>query len=153
MALRPLTVLSAAYLAHLEVNDGNQTSEASCVCAAESFVAHILTIPFLVQHISPSLVPALQHPSALAPCLWSFGVSMSGPMKAATSSHTQMSEVKQELEIFPPSLWALANMVSLASGSSPANLEGKEIVGPFGKGLDFEDYVHALCCLLSDLRP
>lgn len=76
MALRPLTVLSAAYPAQREANDGNRTSEASCVRAAESFAAHILTIPFLVQRIPPSLVPALQHPSALAPCLRSFGVSI-----------------------------------------------------------------------------
>ncbi|KAG6544429.1 hypothetical protein Mapa_014067 [Marchantia paleacea] len=153
MALRPLTVLSAAYPVQPEVNEGVRNSEASCVPAAEIFAAHILTIPFLVQRIPPSLVPALQHPSALAPCLRSFGVSMSGPMKAATSSRTQMSKVGQELELFPPSLWALANLVSLASGSGPATVKGKEIAGRFVKGLECEDYVQALCCLLSDLRP
>lgn len=75
VALRPLLVLTAAgsksqcYSAsHLKDYRGAGAR------AAAQFCLHVLTIPFLTQRLPPPLVPALQHATALGPCLRSFGV-------------------------------------------------------------------------------
>ncbi|KAL3681995.1 hypothetical protein R1sor_000017 [Riccia sorocarpa] len=152
MALRPMNVLSAALSDRKEVNQEVVKLRESSSCAADVFVAHILTIPFLIQRLPPSLVPALQHPSVLAPCLRSLGVPGS-TQKFAASTLSHASKVEQELEYVPRSLWALANLVSLVSGSGIGTSKSKEIGGRFVKGLNLGDYVKALCCLLSDLSP
>lgn len=81
ITLRPLLMLAAAC-----TEDQEQNSEVSkerkdfrpaSARAAAQFSAHILTIPFLPQRLPGPLLPALEHPSALAPCLRAFGVSVS----------------------------------------------------------------------------
>jgi hypothetical protein len=80
VTLRPLLVLSARC-----AEDQAQTEETLKVVkdfkyaaerAAAQFSAHILTIPFLPQRLPRPLLPALQHVTALSPCLRSFGVSV-----------------------------------------------------------------------------
>ncbi|CAM6107607.1 unnamed protein product [Calypogeia fissa] len=153
LALRPLVALSAASQQELQ-HDRKQLERlrASSARAAVMFATHILTIPFLIQRLPGTLVPALQHTSALAPCLRTFGVSINGLVKVATaaSSSGQLSKGEQELAHYPISLWALANVVSLACGSVMKKIEFN---GQFVKGLVLEEYVQALCCLLNDLAP
>lgn len=76
LALRPLVNLSAASQQESQ-HDRKELERlrASSARAAVMFAMHILTIPFLIQRLPGSLVPALQHTSALAPCLRTFGVS------------------------------------------------------------------------------
>ncbi|KAL2610792.1 hypothetical protein R1flu_022484 [Riccia fluitans] len=152
MALRPINALSAALSIRKEVNEEVVKLRESSARSADVFVAHILTIPFLIQRIPPSLIPALQHPSALAPCLRSLGVPGSG-QKFGASTSSRTGQIEQEFDYFPRSLWALANLVSLVSGSGLATSKCKEMGSRFVKGLDLGDYVKALCCLLSDLSP
>lgn len=73
-------------------------------------------------------------------------------MKVATSASStgQLSKGEQEFSHYPLSLWALANLVSLAHGSSAKRIDAD---GHFVKGLVLEEYVLALCCLLNDLTP
>lgn len=76
MALRPLVTLSAASRQGAQEEQKEvERLRASSARAAMMLATHILTIPFLTQRLPGALVPALQHSSALAPCLRSFGVS------------------------------------------------------------------------------
>lgn len=80
VTLRPLLVLSAECDKDGQ-NDENPNDRKDYTSAANraaaQFSAHILTIPFLPQRLPQPLLPALQHPTALFPCLRSFGVCIS----------------------------------------------------------------------------
>lgn len=82
VTLRPLLVLSAECNKDADVEDiQNDSKDYSFAAkrAAAQFSAHILTIPFLPQRLPQPLLPALQHPTALSPCLKSFGVRSGDP--------------------------------------------------------------------------
>lgn len=80
VTLRPLLVLSAECNKDThddESSNDNKDYRFAANRAAAQFSAHILTIPFLPQRLPQPLLPALQHPTALSPCLRSFGVRIS----------------------------------------------------------------------------
>jgi len=80
VTLRPLLILSAECNKDThddEIPKDNKDYSFAAKRAAAQFSAHILTIPFLPQRLPQPLLPALQHPTALSPCLKSFGVRVS----------------------------------------------------------------------------
>ncbi|KAG0632524.1 hypothetical protein M758_1G333800 [Ceratodon purpureus] len=154
VTLRPLLVLSAECNKDADVEDiQNDSKDYSFAAkrAAAQFSAHILTIPFLPQRLPQPLLPALQHPTALSPCLKSFGVPIRSLLRVATSTSaipslpSRQGKVDSQLAGVPLSAWALSNLVCLASHTVKDNAH-------FVNGLVIQDYVQALNCLLEDLN-
>lgn len=154
ITLRPLLVLSAECSRDRDdektFEDKDYTTASNR--AAAQFSAHILTIPFLPQRLPQPLLPALQHPSALSPCLRCFGVPIRNMIQAATTSSalpslsSQQGKVDCKLAGVPLSAWALSNLVCLSSHTVNDNAR-------FVNGLICQEYVQALCCLIEDLNP
>nr|PNR53004.1 hypothetical protein PHYPA_009379 [Physcomitrium patens] len=155
VTLRPLLVLSAECDKDGQ-NDENPNDRKDYTSAANraaaQFSAHILTIPFLPQRLPQPLLPALQHPTALFPCLRSFGVPIRNLLRIATATSALpclpsfQGKVDSKLAGVPLSAWALSNIVCLASHTVKDSLQ-------FVNGLVCQDYVQALCYLLEDLNP
>ncbi|XP_024365783.1 E3 ubiquitin-protein ligase UPL7 isoform X2 [Physcomitrium patens] len=154
ITLRPLLILAEECNKDSDreaLQDVKDYKLASTMAAAQ-FSAHILTIPFLPQRLPPPLLPALQHPTALSPCLRSFGVPIRNLLQMARTSSalpsipSQQGKVDRNLAGVPLSAWALSNIVCLASHTLEKNSQ-------FVNGLVCQEYVQALCCLLEDLNP
>nr|XP_024374884.1 E3 ubiquitin-protein ligase UPL7-like isoform X3 [Physcomitrium patens]XP_024374886.1 E3 ubiquitin-protein ligase UPL7-like isoform X3 [Physcomitrium patens] len=152
--LRPLLVLSAECRkdgkgAENSKNYKDYTFAAER--AAALFSVHILTIPFLTQRLPQPLLPALQDPLVLSPCLRFFEVPIRDPPQIVTATSVLpclpsfQGRVDCELVDVPLSAWALSNVVCLASHTLKHNPR-------FMKSSPCQKYVQALCCLLEDLN-
>ncbi|KAG0594060.1 hypothetical protein M758_UG044400 [Ceratodon purpureus] len=155
VSLRPLLVLSAECDKDPQDDEGSKhikDHRFAANRAAALFAAHILTIPILPQRLPQPLLPALQHPTALSPCLRSFGVPIKNLLRVATATSalpslpSHQGKVDSQLAGVPLAAWALSNLVCLASNSI-------EDTAQFVNGLVCQDYVQALSCLLEDLNP
>lgn len=71
VALRPLQQFSAEE----DARGVNQRQVAARKKASDGFCSCVLTIPYVVHRLPAAIIPALQHPSVLTPCLQTFGVS------------------------------------------------------------------------------
>ncbi|KAL2345154.1 hypothetical protein Fmac_006439 [Flemingia macrophylla] len=106
--------------------------------AAKQYIVYLLTIPWLVQHLPPVLLPALKHKSILFPCFQALLILKEKVLM-------EMSEfIKSEnivsFKAIPPVGWALTNIICLATGNES-----------FNQGLDYALYVGVVITLADAL--
>ncbi|XP_057818767.2 E3 ubiquitin-protein ligase UPL7 isoform X1 [Cryptomeria japonica] len=147
MVLRPFCALKPEDFKNIHSasnqSDYPESYNAGIKGAAEQFCVYILTIPHLTQRLPAVLMPALQHTVTFSHFLKTLVISKE-VIFPAISNLDQLN-----LTGTPSSVWALVNIVSLASVSD----ESSEYSGHLVKGLDCSEYVFALCSILEDLMP
>lgn len=144
VALRPLQ----QFPAQEDAKGVNERQVAASKKASEGFCSHVLTIPFVLQRLPAAMIPALQHPSVLTPCLQTFGTSKSLlTTEQCTPCFKSVCQLEANLIDSSPSSSALINIVALAKGPT------KNGFTDFVKGIAFDAYLKAVCSLLDQSIP
>ncbi|KAH1258707.1 E3 ubiquitin-protein ligase UPL7 [Glycine max] len=104
--------------------------------AAEQFFVYLLTIPWLVQHLPPVLLPALKHKSILFPCFQTL-LTLKEKVLPEMSEFVK-SEILVSFKAIPPVGWALTNSICLATGNE---------IESFNQGLEYALYVRVVTTL------
>ncbi|KAL2509270.1 E3 ubiquitin-protein ligase [Forsythia ovata] len=134
LSLRPF------HVADMDVNDDGMLD-----CAVKQFWVLLLTVPWLAQRLPAILVPALKHKSVLSPCFRMLLISKEKILEEI--SEMDRSKITSHSKLMPQVGWALANVVSLASGSDTSALDS----GKFTLGLDYASYLHVVIILAEKL--
>ncbi|RDY07374.1 E3 ubiquitin-protein ligase UPL7, partial [Mucuna pruriens] len=108
--------------------------------AAKQYIVYLLTIPWLVQHLPPVLLPALKHKSILFPCFQTLLIFKEKVLMEMSESNK--SEILVSFKAIPPVGWALTNIICLAIGSENES---------FNQGLDYALYVRVVITLAEAL--
>ncbi|KAJ1378322.1 HECT, E3 ligase catalytic domain [Sesbania bispinosa] len=113
--------------------------------AAKQYVVYLLTIPWLVQHLPPVLLPALKHKSILFPCFQTLLILKENVLMEM--SELVKSKILTSFKAIPPVGWALANIICLATGNGNGSVDS----GSFNQGLDYALYVQVVITLAESL--
>ncbi|KAJ1422839.1 E3 ubiquitin-protein ligase [Sesbania bispinosa] len=113
--------------------------------AAKQYVVYLLTIPWLVQHLPPVLLPALKHKSILFPCFQTLLILKENVLMEM--SELVKSNILTSFKAIPPVGWALANIICLATGNGNGSVDS----GSFNQGLDYALYVKVVITLAESL--
>ncbi|KAE9621789.1 putative aminoacyltransferase, E1 ubiquitin-activating enzyme [Lupinus albus] len=136
LAVRPfyLTNFDVNGLSMLDVNH-----------AAQRYIVHLLTIPWLVKRLPSVLQPALKHKSILSPCFQNLLIHKENVLMEM--SELVQSEVPVSFKAIPPVGWALTNIICLATGNGNGSVDS----GSFNHGLDIGLYVRVVIALAESL--
>ncbi|XP_058767737.1 E3 ubiquitin-protein ligase UPL7-like [Vicia villosa] len=113
--------------------------------AAKQYILYLMTIPWLVQHIPPVLLPALKHKSIMFTCFQALLILKEDVLMEM--SELVKSEVLVSFKAIPPVGWSLANFICLATGKENNHADS----GSFNQGLDCALYVHVIVTLTESL--
>ncbi|KHN02276.1 E3 ubiquitin-protein ligase UPL7 [Glycine soja] len=108
--------------------------------AAKQFFVYLLTIPWLVQHLPPVLLPALKHKSILFPCFQTLLILKEKVLMEMLEF--VKSEILVSFKAIPPVGWALTNSICLATGNENES---------FNQGLEYALYVRVVITLAEAL--
>lgn len=113
--------------------------------AVKQYIVYLLTIPWLVQHLPPVLLPALKHKSILFPCFQNLLILKENVLMEM--SELDKSENVVSFKAIPPVGWALANIICLSRGNENDSIDS----GSFNQGLNYALYVHVVIILAESL--
>ncbi|CAJ2632467.1 unnamed protein product [Trifolium pratense] len=130
---------------YLTNSDGERPDMLNVNHGAKQYIIYLMTIPWLVQHLPPVLLPALKHKSVLFTCFQTLLILKENVLM--DMSELVKSEILVSIKAIPPVGWSLANFICLATGNENNSVDS----GSFNQGLDCALYVHVIVTLAESL--